>query len=172
VKVQSIRRLFHALLKRGTNRASFSEIRVMPLIGAVAAFILILLMLTQVTSLFWTSRTISSFGSVKAIGVGIYWDSALTNPVSSVDWGLIEPGSNSATTFYVRNEGNSPVTLALNTSNWSPSAAANYLTLGWNYDERVIEVAGVCQTILTLSTSPNISGISGFSFDIVIAGIG
>ena len=32
-------------------------------------------------------------GTVKAVGVGIYWDSNCTNTVSFIDWGMVEPGS-------------------------------------------------------------------------------
>jgi hypothetical protein len=40
-----------------------------------------------------SSRTISSSGTIKAIGVEVYWDAEGTNPVTSVDWGNPEPGA-------------------------------------------------------------------------------
>ena len=52
------------------------------------------------------SRTISNAGSVKAIGVGVYWDQACTSTVSSIDWGIMEPSGNVNKTVYIRNEGN------------------------------------------------------------------
>ncbi len=119
-------------------------------------------------SLVQTSRTISSAGSVKGIGVGIYWDSACTNPTSSIDWGLLDPGSSKTVTVYARNEGNSVVTLSKATQNWNPSTASSYMTLNWNYAGQTLSVNQVFQIRLTLLVSSNISGIASFTFDITI----
>lgn len=119
-----------------------------------------------------TSRTISNVGSVKGIGVGIYWDSACTNPVSSIDWGLLDPDSSKTVTVYVRNEGNSMVTLSEATQNWNPSAASSYMTLNWDYKDQTLSVNQVLQIALTLVVSLDTSGIQSFSFDITITATG
>ena len=123
-------------------------------------------------TLIQTSRTISSGGSVKGIGVGIYWDSACTNQVSSIDWGLLEPDSSKTVTLYVRNEGNSVVALSKSTQNWNPSDASSYMTLNWNYNGQPVNANAVVQARLTLSVLSSISGITDFSFDIIIAATG
>lgn len=119
-----------------------------------------------------TSRTISNVGSVKGIEVGIYWDSACTNPVSSIDWGFLDPDSSKTVTVYVRNEGNSMVTLSEATQNWNPSAASSYMTLNWDYKDQTLSVNQVLQIALTLVVSLDISGIQSFSFDITITATG
>jgi hypothetical protein len=96
----------------------------------------------------------------------------LTTKVSSISWGALDPGSNVNKTVYIRNEGNSAVTLALSTSNWNPSTASNYLTLTWNYGGQTINVNSVVQVKFTLSASSSTTGITSFTFDIVITATG
>lgn len=119
-----------------------------------------------------SNRTIANAGSVKTIGVGVYWDQALTNPVSSINWGNIEPGSNVNKTVYIRNEGNAPATLSMTTSNWVPASASSYMTLSWNYGGQTLAVNEVRQVILTLAVSSSVTGVTSFSFDITIAANG
>ena len=128
--------------------------------------------LESTLSLVQTSRTVSNAGSVKGIGVGIYWDSACTNSVSSINWGVLDPGSTKTVTVYVRNEGNSVATLSKATQNWIPSTASSYMTLNWNYSGQTLSVNQVLQTKLSLVVSSTISGITSFSFDITITATG
>jgi len=116
--------------------------------------------------------SIGSQGTVKAMGVGVYLDSSCSNAVSFVDWGTIEPDSAKNIAVYVRNEGNGIITLILGTDNWTPSNASNYMTLSWDYADQPIDLQEVVQITLTLSTSPDIEGITNFSFDIIINTIG
>jgi len=114
----------------------------------------------------------SNVGEVKAIGVGIYWDQTCTTEVSSINWGIIEPGSSKNVTVYIRNEGNSVASLTMNASNWNPSNASDYIDLSWNYEGQVINVNEVLEVTFTLTISTEIQGIISFSFDIVIIGSG
>jgi hypothetical protein len=126
----------------------------------------------QVASSWVRDRTISNVGSVKAIGVGVYWDPNCTDVVSAFDWGILEPGSTKNVTVCIRNEGNFVISLSLTTSNWSPSNASNYITLSWDYDGRSINPSEVVKVIFTLAVSASIEGITSFSFDITIIGNG
>jgi hypothetical protein len=114
-------------------------------------------------------NTVSDAGVLKAIGIGVYWDSSLTSKVSTTYWDLLQPSAQKSLTVYVYNEGNSPVTLSLSTSNWTPSTASTYLALTWNYNGQTISPSAQMQVELTLTVSSNITGISNFSFDITIA---
>ena len=128
--------------------------------------------LGTVSSLVQTNRTISSAGSIKGIGVGIYWNSACTNRTSSINWGLTDPGSNKTVTVFVRNEGNTAATLSKATGNWNPSTASSYLSLNWDYTGQTLSVNQVLQVKLTLTVSKTISGITSFGFDITIIATG
>ena len=137
------------------------------LLGALAVS-----MFGNTLSLVQTNRTISNSGVVKGIGVGVYWDSACTNRTSSIAWGVLDPGSDKTVTVYVRNEGNSVATLSKTTQNWNPSTASSSMTLNWNYAGQTLSVNQGLQIKLTLVISPAVSGITNFSFDILITATG
>jgi hypothetical protein len=124
------------------------------------------------SSLLQTNRTILNAGSVKGVGVGIYWDSACTNRTSSINWGFLDPGSNKTVTIYIRNEGNTVTTLSKVAQNWNPSSASSYMTLNWNYAGQTLSVNQALQVRLTLVVSSTVSGITNFSFDIIITATG
>jgi len=147
--------------------------------GKVAAATLILVVyalglsvINEAMSSVQSNKSITNVGTMKTVGVGVYWDAALTNQVSSINWGVLEPGSNKTVSVYIRNEGNSAVTLSLQTSNWNPTNASTHMTLSWDYNGQSINVGSSILVKLTLSVSASISGINNFSFDIVIIGTG
>jgi hypothetical protein len=119
-----------------------------------------------------TTETISSVGSLKTIDIEAYWDENLTNRVTGINWGLLEPGDQKSFSIYLHNEGNSALTLSMSTSNWNPSAAATYLTLSWDYNGQTIEADKNLQVTLTLNVNASITGITNFSFDIIVVGTG
>ena len=119
-----------------------------------------------------SQKTVHSTGSVKAVGVGVFQDSACTQALTSVDWGTLEPGTVKNVTIYVKNTGNAPAALSLQTGNWSPTGASSYLTLSWNYNNVALAVNEVRTVKLSLTISASITGITSFSFDITIAATG
>jgi hypothetical protein len=138
-------------------------------IGTIA---MVLAGMAVVYALTYPSVRLRSVGNIKALGVGVYWDSGCSQPASSIDWGMVEPGAVKNVTVYIRNEGNAPITLSLQTSNWNPSNAADYISLSWNYNGQTINANQVIAVTLTLSISTNIQGITSFSFDITISAVG
>jgi len=125
-----------------------------------------------VTGLLTTSKTIGSTGSVKAINVEIYWDIECTQVVTEIDWGALESGDTATNTVYVKNTGNSAMTLSMYYSGWDPAEAGSYITLSWDREGATIDPDAVVEATLTLSVSASISGITTFSFNIVIEGTG
>jgi len=124
----------------------------------IACFLLLLVLMNRPASV----------SAVTASGVGVYWDSTLSNSVSSISWGTLTPASKKSIGVYVRNEGEEPAYLSLSTTNWDPSEASGYLNLGWDYSRQQISPGENLRISLTLSASPKIQGISSFSFDIII----
>jgi hypothetical protein len=114
-----------------------------------------------------TKTTMAS--SVEGVSIGVYWDASCTTVVQSIDWGNLTPSSSKSVDAYIRNEGNTSVCLSLNTTDWTPVGASNYLTLSWNYSNQIIEPMDVIPVILSLSVSSSIAGIETFSFNIVIS---
>ena len=91
-------------------------------VGAVLAVAVTAVVLNVlVAGLLIAYQRIPSTGDVKAVGVDVYWDGDCTDNVTSVDWGLLEPGEASNVTVFIQNEGNIPVVLNMTTDNWNPA---------------------------------------------------
>lgn len=123
-------------------------------------------------ALFTIQKTIPGSGSIKGVGVGLYWDQQCTNATSAIEFGLLEPGSSKVFTLYLKNEGNADLTLAMTSENWVPTEAGNYMTLTWNREGQQISPGQVISCVITLSVSPDMEGISIFGLDIVISATG
>lgn len=136
---------------------------------AIAITGLVLTMTVLASSLLMTSQKVPNTGNVKAIRVGVYWNGACTSNVTSIDWNSLEPGTTTNRTVYIKNEGNTRMMLNMTTDNWSTGAYGK-ITLSWNREGYLFDPASVVQTVLTLSVSSNITGVTSFSFDIIITG--
>jgi hypothetical protein len=123
-------------------------------------------------SVLQANRTFSNAGSVKGVGVGIYGDSACTNQISSISWGVLDPGSSRTFGVYVRNEGNAPVVLTKTVQNWNPANLQSYVTLNWNYSNQTLSPNQVLPLSVTLVVSSTVTGITSFSFDVTITATG
>ena len=117
-------------------------------------------------------KNIQGSGSVKGVGLGVYWDLQCKNATSSIDFGLLDPGSYKDFTLYLKNEGNTVLTLNMTSKNWNPIEAANYMSLTWNREGQQVSPDQVISFVITLSVSSNIQDISSFSLDITISGTG
>ena len=110
--------------------------------------------------------------TIKGIGTGIYWDQACLNKTLLINWGTIAAGSSNSLTVYVRNEGNSAVSLLLGASEWVPSSASSYISLNWNYTNQALKTNEVIPLELMLTVSPTIDGITDFKYLTTITAIG
>lgn len=118
-------------------------------------------------------KTIQTHGTVKKLGVEVYWDEALTNVTTVVNWGYPEPGSNTTILLWIENTGNYPKTnLSLWTEYWTPPEAENYMNVIWDREGHLLDKKGPVNTTITLSISEDIKAIMGFSFDMIIQGEG
>jgi hypothetical protein len=124
-----------------------------------------------VSGLLSNSRTIQSSGTVKAVNIGVYWDSSCTNATSTIVWGMLAPGDSKNFTVYLRNEGNVALRSNLTVQSWVPTNSSTYIGLAWNAENQTIAAGSVVPAVLTLSVSPSITGITDFSFTIVMTGI-
>jgi hypothetical protein len=144
--------------------------------GAMIILITYTLSLSLVSQAFpatQTTKTLSSAGSIQiqtSAEIGVYSNPQCTTPLTSLSWGTLEPGGSQTRDCYIKNEGDTALTLSLETSNWNPTEAASHLTLNWNYNENPVDPDAVVHVTFTLSVSPNIQGITSFSFDINIVG--
>ena len=117
-------------------------------------------------------RIIASTGTVKTVNVGVYWNQNCTETVTTIDWGMLEPGESKNITIYLKNEGNTPINLSLNTSNWNPAEAEKYISLAWTISGENLQPDQALPTTLVLSVKQNITDVTTFNFDIIIMGEG
>ena len=103
-----------------------------------------------------------------AIGLGVYSDQACTTTLSSIDWGLLEPGGTNTATCYLKSTSNVNASLTLSEGNWAPALASSYISLSWNRESYHVKPGEVVSAILTLQVSSSIQGVNSFSFDAVI----
>ena len=139
---------------------------------AIYALVISVLLVASVLAVLTIQWSMQGTGSIKGVGLGVYWDPECTNATSSLEFGLLEPGSSKNFTLYLRNEGNSTLNLSMTSENWDPAGAPDYMTLTWNREGQQISLDGVIGCVITLSVSEDIQGISSFSLDIIISGIG
>lgn len=118
------------------------------------------------------SQSVTSSGTISAVNVGVYTDSACTQACTSINWGNLAPGNSTAKIVYIKNNGTIPLTLSMSTSNWTPSNANTYLTLSWDRTNAVLNPSNSVMATLTLTATANAGNISSFSFSIIITGTG
>lgn len=90
----------------------------------VAALLLIVALVSSLLT--WVFLVSSRVGGPIPVGVtvtaesalGLYWDEACTNEVSSIDFGSVLPGAEAYVTIWIKNEGSAGVTIVW-TSNCS-----------------------------------------------------
>ena len=117
-------------------------------------------------------KNVPGSGSIKGVGLGIYWDLQCRNETTSIDFGLLEAGTQKDFTLYLKNEGNADLTLSMTTQNWNPTRASDYISLTWNREGQEIGPSQVMSFVLRLSVSSNIQDVSSFDVDITIYGTG
>jgi hypothetical protein len=139
--------------------------------AALFIFTAILAVLTVTTAgLLSVSHSISSTGSITAINVGVYSNSACTQELTSIEWGTISPGNSETRIIYLKNTGNAQITLSMASANWNPANANGPITVTWNKGGDTLDVGQVATATLTLSVAESISGVTNFSFNIIITG--
>jgi hypothetical protein len=116
------------------------------------------------------NRQLPSSGNIAAINVGIYLDFACTQKLESLDWGDIAPGESVNKVIYLKNTGNTQITLSMTANNWNPSNANGPITLTWNKEGTALSPDEVTSATLTLTTAEDITSITTFSVTILIIG--
>jgi hypothetical protein len=144
------------------SKAAFTAIAVVGLVFLLAG--------TAVFAAVTYSKTVTSTGSVTAIGnIAIFSDSTAQTSLNSVTWGNIDPGSSVTTTLYVKNTGNVPMTYAIASAGWTPATYGQYLTISWSYQGQVVQAGNLQKVDLTLASANNAPGGS-FSVNIIVTG--
>ena len=130
------------------------------------------LMIVGVSGLLTTTKTLDSSGSIRGINIEVYSDPACTQALSSLDWGIPEPGDTVDRVVYLKNIGNADMTLNMYVSNWNPGGVDTYLSLSWDQENTVMVPDEVLVSTISLSVDSGITGITDFSYQITLQGTG
>jgi hypothetical protein len=130
-----------------------------------------LTLIITTTGLLTQTQTFQGAGviSISAVGVTIYGDAGLTTPISNITWGTLNPGGQTTTTIYIKNNGTIPETLTFAANTWTPSNANTYLTCTWNPTQTTLAANATTSAIITLAASSS-APATAFSFNMAITG--
>ena len=140
--------------------------RKMPIAAIVTIAITGLLLTLTITGVLGAPKRTA----VNGINVGVYTDSNCRVNCTAIDWGNISPGDVVTKTVYVKNTGESRVSLSVTASNWSPSEAEPLFELSWSLGRRSLGAGKVVPATMTLSAASNLGSLSSFNFTINIVG--
>ena len=140
-------------------------------IGTVAIIAVVATLLATYATLNSTSTFHNTTG-VNAVGVGVYSNIGCTTPITTLSWGMLDPGAVSNNTVYVLNNGTESMNLTMATGNWNPSAAQGNFTVPWNQQNTALAANSNVTAVITLNVSSSAVAISSVTFDITITGTG
>jgi len=142
----------------------FRKQRALRLVVAV-----VLLSVFSLLALVGPNDLLRNASAVDAVGVGVYWDSACTRVVTSIDWGVLSPGASKKISVYLKNQDSSAIRfLFVRTENWNPSAASDSLKLSLDCSAATIYSNQTVSAHFALNVSDKIVGITTFAFNIVV----
>ena len=136
-----------------------------------AAFVFGLLVGTTSYAIIERVSQIRNIGAIRTVGVEIYQDTELVTILEMIGWGTLNPGEARNVDAWVKNTGNAAQKLVMWTENWNPTTAQDSMSLTWNYNNSCMPVNASIPVVLTLSVNPNITDVTGFSFDIWVKGV-
>jgi hypothetical protein len=130
----------------------------------------IIVMMTSALALLQPSTTITNTGAIEALNVGVYQDSACTQSLTALNWGILRPGTSSNKTIYVKNTGNAALTLNMTATAWNPPTASSYITLTWDRQGSLLAPGNKVTALLILSVSADVNGFTDFNCTTIISG--
>jgi len=122
-------------------------------------------------------RTLSSHGQVVVVippnlNIQVYSDAACTQVVTDIDWGVLDAGGSASRTVYIKNAGNVAAILSMVVQSWNPATAAQYVTITWDAEGKVINVGQSVTVVMKCTVSASTAGITTFSNSIIVRGTG
>jgi ABC-type antimicrobial peptide transport system permease subunit len=146
------------------------EFKKLSKVAIIAITIGALLLTVTTAAVLSANQNVPLNGSITAVNLGIYSDSACTQTCSSLNVGTVNPGGTGTQTIYVKNTGNVPETLTMTANNWNPTNATTYLTLTWNQQNTVLPAGQSTQATLTLTAASNTGSLTTFSCSVTLTG--
>jgi hypothetical protein len=117
-----------------------------------------------------TQNTLNTSGVMADVDLGVYSNSAATQPLSAINWGMCYVEENTTVIVYIKNLGTLDTTLSVITDNWTPASAESSYLLSTNCEGQTLAPNDVFTATLTLYPLVTASQFDTFSFDIIIQG--
>jgi len=89
---------------------------------------------------------------------------------SSIDWGILRPGSNETRGLLITNTGARAGVLSLDIQSWEPPGASGFVFLSWDQNGSAIGPGKSVAATFLLEVSPLIQNITDFSCVVVVLG--
>ena len=141
--------------------------------GTILPLVAVALIMTAVSAASFNFLRIPCTATIKyPPEIGVYKDNSLTDPLTEINWGNLLPGDVVTLSAFIQNEGETPVLLGISTDAWDPREAEQYIALTWNYNGEQIAVGNGISVKFQLTIFSDCTGITRFSFDIVITAEG
>jgi hypothetical protein len=139
--------------------------------AAIIAVALAAILLTVTTAaVLSANQTVPLSGTITAVNLGVYSDSACTQTCTALNVGTLNPGGTATQTVYIKNTGTVPETLTMTANNWNPTSASSSLTLTWNRQSTVLNAGESIQATLTLTVASSTGSLTTFSCSVIITG--
>lgn len=87
----------------------------------------------------------------------------LTLSATGINWGTLRPGENRTVQMEITNTYSKSGHLRLDTSEWNPKIAENYLTITWNAENKIVPAYTKIQVLIHLLSSPLTEGFTTFT---------
>ena len=139
-------------------------------LNIVVAVVSVMLLVVAVGALLSSQVTLSYTGAITGVNLAIYSDAGLTQPCTSLNVGIVDPGSTVTQNIWIKNTGNVPETLTMSVSNWIPANATTVLTMSWNKQNTVLAVGASTPAIITLVVAANTDTMTTFSCSVTLTG--
>lgn len=150
--MKDIFRVFKTFLNRSKKTLFLILIVVL---ASVALTTTISIMLSKTSNF-----TLPSLGTVKTIGVEVYWDQNLENKTETINWDEVWVGSSKNVTVYIRSISNYQIILNLNATDWNPTDVSDYMNLSWDYNGTLLNPGETIPVMLTLSIPSSYSFVN------------
>jgi hypothetical protein len=142
----------------------------LPKAALIAIAVAGILLTVTAAAVLSANQTVPLNGTITAVNLGIYSDSACTQTCTALNVGTLNPGGTATQTVYIKNTGTVSETLTMTASNWTPSSASSSLTLTWNQQNTVLPAGQSIQATLTLTAASNTGSLTTFSCSVTITG--
>ena len=139
-------------------------------LAAIALTITALALTVTTLAVLSSNQTVPLNGTISAVNLGVYTDSACTQNATALNVGELTPGGSTTQIVYIKNTGNVPETLTMAVTNWNPTQASSSLTLTWDQQNVVLDAGEVVEATLTLDVGVDTGSITSFSCDVTFTG--